>query len=555
VIAALAHLIEGLLPRDNPEQKLVEALGLQHILVEAPAGCGKTEVLATRARALIRAGVVKPPRQLLALTFSNRARENLQARLRRVLGPRYWQAVAVMNFHGFARRLILSHGEVEDLDPATHLPQRGWLKQARIDVGIDWAIAERVDRNLRAAKRAGASDAEVISHLERLGDADALRYELHLRAEARLDYDDLLRYADRILAHPEVAHLYACRFVAVLVDEVQDLTLQQLRMATAICPNALTAVGDLAQGIYAFAGAEPEDVLAEVRALRPARVRLRLSYRSAPRILDAVNVVARLQGDADLECADPGAWETPGEVRMLTAEHYSEEAEILTTALSRVLDDEQPMSIGVITRRGSRADELRSALEGRGVDFEDWRDSTHNRKVVHLLRRKLKAALDSASDPEDQLTALGSYCREDCPPEDVELLDDLADALATAATALSGGMALDDWVRRCREAPPRDQPVAPGIHLLTAHSGKGQQFDWVVALGLEEGILPDFREVRKASSEALAEELRVLHVMVSRAKSRLTLTRVRKKYNSGRWWTEEPSRWWEPFGTVVTHTD
>lgn len=553
MISALAQLLAEAQHAPNPEQKLVESLGLQTVLVEAPAGCGKTEVLAMRARALVAARVVVPPRQLLALTFSNRARDNLQARLRRVLGPRYWTSVSVANFHGFASRLILSHGEVEGLDPKeVVLPQRGWLRQARISLGIDWRISDRVDRHLRAAKTGGASDEEVLAYLEETGDRHALGYEQHLRAESRLDYDDLLRYAGRILAHKAIARLYGCRFPGVLVDEVQDLTLQQLGIATAIAPDGLTAVGDMAQGIYTFAGAQPDAVLGEIESLGPARVQLRLSYRSAPRILAAVNVAARLQGHVELECADPSAWETAGEVTMLVSDNVSEEADRLVAVMTQALETNEELTIGVITRRGTRADQLRTSLEAGGADFEDWRDAAHNRQVVRLLRRKVKSAIAASDDPSEQIRALRAFCRQECTPEDGELLDDLDDALATATEAIEAGIELQEWVMRCREVPPRDAPVGPGIHLLTAHSGKGQQFDWVVALGLEEGVLPDFREVEKGTKAALDEELRVLHVMISRARTNLTLTRVRKRYNSGRWWDEPQSRWWSDLETACT---
>lgn len=548
MISALAEFLDEVQHASNPEQKLVETLGLQAVLVQAPAGCGKTEILAKRARALVAARVIIPPRQLLALTFSNRARDNLQARLRDVLGPRYWVSVSVTNFHGFASRLILSHGEVEGLDPdEVVFPQRGWLKQARMSLGIDWQISDRVDQHLRAAKSGGASDEEVLAYLEHTDDREALEYERHLRTESRLDYDDLLRYASRILAHNDIAHLYACRFPGVLVDEVQDLTLQQLGMATAIAPGGFTAVGDLAQGIYTFAGAEPDEVLARIDSFGPARIQLRLSYRSAPRILAAVNVVARLQGQVELECADPTAWNTDGEVEMLSFDTAADEGDRLVAAMTRSLATNQKLTIGVITRRGTRADQLRESLEAVGVDFEDWRDAAHNRQIVRLLRRKLKPALAASDDPKEQIRALSALCRQELTPEDGELLDDLEDALATATEAVDAGEELQEWVKRCREVPPRDAPVGPGIHLLTAHSGKGQQFDWVVALGLEEDVLPDFREVRKGTKAAIDEELRVLHVMVSRARTHLTLTRVRQRFNSGRWWDVHASRWWSDF--------
>lgn len=554
MIQGLARFVEDVNSHENPEQELVRCLGLQTVLVLAPAGCGKTEVLATRAKTLVDNGWAAPPRQLLALTFSNRAKENLQSRLRHVMGVRYWERVVVTNFHGFARRLIIAHGGVEALDPGADLPQRGWLLQAKRDLGIGWDIRDRVERNLRTAKRDGASDDEVMDHLRAVGDREAIRYEEHLRRENRLDYDDLLRHADRILSHEEVARLYQCRFSGVLIDEVQDLTLQQLRFATTIAPLALTAVGDLAQGIYAFAGAEPSAVLEAIERLQPAQIRLRLSYRSAPRVLDAVNAVAALQGVDPLECADPTAWPDPGHVVMVASDDYRDEAARIVPRLQSLANRFPEASLGVIVRIGTRADAMRAALERAGIDFEDWRDMTHNRRVVRLMRRHLSHAMSSSDDPHDQLRALIAECRSDCPPEDPELLDDLLEASAAGAAVLDSGGRLDQWVKSCRSAPATGTPVARGIHLLTAHSGKGQQFDWVVALGLEEDLLPYFLAVRKGTPEALSEELRVLHVMISRAKAGLFITHVRKRFNAGGSWPVKPSRWWAALQPTATET-
>jgi DNA helicase II / ATP-dependent DNA helicase PcrA len=68
-------------------------------------------------------------------------------------------------------------------------------------------------------------------------------------------------------------------------------------------------------------------------------------------------------------------------------------------------------------------------------------------------------------------------------------------------------------------------PVAPWLHVLTAHKGKGQEFDWVFVIGLEEGVIPDFRT---KDQEQFDEELRILHVMVSRARYGLVFSSIRR---------------------------
>src|SRR5688572_4260558 len=96
--------------RSNPEQERLVALPATNILVIAPAGCGKTEALAQRAKALIDRGEVKAPRKVLAVTFSNKARDNLASRMRKWIGPLWYRRVEVVNLHKLAARIVRAHG-------------------------------------------------------------------------------------------------------------------------------------------------------------------------------------------------------------------------------------------------------------------------------------------------------------------------------------------------------------------------------------------------------------------------------------------------------------
>src|SRR5205823_2115012 len=97
-------------------------------------------------------------------------------------------------------------------------------------------------------------------------------------------------------------------------------------------------------------------------------------------------------------------------------------------------------------------------------------------------------------------------------PADIDTLDQVSDAFDQIAQA-QGSADVHAALRQFRAVS--DDVVGPGVHLLNAHTGKGQQFDWVVVCGLEDGHVPDFRCQTAAE---LAEEQRVLLVMLSRAR-------------------------------------
>ena len=95
----------------------------------------------------------------------------------------------------------------------------------------------------------------------------------------------------------------------------------------------------------------------------------------------------------------------------------------------------------------------------------------------------------------------------------------------------------------------RDQYQLLGVHLLNAHIGKGQQFDWVFVPGVEENHLPDKRNTSPAQ---LAEEYRVLLVMLSRARHGIVLTRSRTRKGSHGSYTVARSRWWDSLAATAT---
>lgn len=535
----------------SEHQERLAELGLVDVLVIAPAGYGKTQALATRAAVVCDRGDVSPPRKVLAVTFSNKAKENLASRMRAVIGPGWQERVTVTNFHGIAARLLRAHGDQIGVARDVVFPEKAWLGRARTSLGITYKNSEPFDAALRRAKRDPLDDDAVMERLTELGHPEAIEFEQRLRDESRLDYDDLLRHAARLLAIPDVARLYRAHFGMVMVDEVQDLTMMQLEMVQALGGDHVTYAGDPAQGIYSFAGAQPDAVFAAIQARDPEVIEFDESYRSSPAVLDAVNVLADQLGSTRLRCADPDRWPDQGHVVMLKRPTTSEEANALADAVERILARHEGASIGVVVRRQTRLTDFKQILADRELNFEDWGAPTHVPKVVELLKRFVRQATAADVPASDQLDLLEVTCRAQLEESDAAGLDEVNAACDALRALVDGGLTLEDAVATCRSAPATDKPVAPGLHLLTGHVGKGQEFDWVVVLGLEDGQIPDFRA---EEAEALAEELRVLHVIVSRARYGLVLTYAASTTNSYGSWSTEPCRWLPLLEGVATAT-
>lgn len=529
----------------SEEQHAAATSEKDHLLIVAPPGCGKTEVLAHRAAHQI--DLLKPNQRVLALTFTKRARANLEERLRSVLGQtKARRQVVVRNFHGFATQVVLAHGRtiglrMDDLG----MPKTSTMRRAMEAAGGGDAVYD-AERLLAEIKRLPLSDAEVLEAIDQRGRSEsallAAKVERSRQDANQLHYDDLLRHAQRLLRIPAVARLYQEHFGAVLVDEFQDLSLQQFDISILSCADRRTFAGDPHQGIYSWAGAEPAEVEAKVRRMCGDPIMLRASYRSSPLVLEAVNSISeQVEPGSSLVSAKPEEWNDEGCSAALVLQDQAVEAALAVRLATSIHDTEPEASIGIITRAGWRRNYIDDAFDKQtSVPVRRWGLAIEDPATVALIQATVSGLPRGATVNDARLAALDTL-----DPSDVdarELIDDAFEALGqTGATTARSA------VRSIRQTDPQ-QVVGPGVHLLNAHTGKGQQFDWTLVVGLEEGHVPGSRN---RCGDALDEEQRVLLVMLSRARHGLIVTRVRTRdgqygnrpVNKSRWWAALKTRY------------
>lgn len=523
----------------TPAQASIRDASAPDLLVVAPAGCGKTEALALRVQGLLARGDVASPRKVLVTTFSNRARDNIRERMQHYLpAASLRDRVTVTNFHGLASRLIRSHGNVVGLAPDVLLPDSDWAKQRCRELKFDYPTTQAVLTNLREAKQEARTDTDVELYLMAPGREAALAIERERVAQNRLTYDDLPRFADLILAAPQVAALYRAHFGAVIVDEFQDLTPQQLRIVNAIGFKRTTFAGDLAQGIYGFAGAQPSQIDAAVRAECSEVVEFTESHRSAPAVLEMVNSLIPLTSGTRLTSANPSSWPHGGVAAGVASKTAADEAAWLVDVTGKIIERAPNHRVGVIASSGPRRRFADEAFSQSGVAAFRWDDGVLDTETAQTVRNLLRGinlvGYKSAPDPVAFLRAAANF-------EGVlEGRDSLRDALDWVCDLLNEGTSPDDIRSRIRVGDGTTLISEPGVHLLTGHTGKGQQFDWVFVVGLEDGTVPFFSST---TEDELAEDARVLAVMMSRARHGVILSYAESVPDSyGKPWAKKPSR-------------
>lgn len=528
----------------TPSQIKIRDHTARDLLVVAPAGCGKTEALALRVEGLVRRGDVELPRKILVLTFSNRAKDNIRDRLRAYLGVRQLRDhVTVTNFHGLSARIFKAHANVIGLDPSMKLPESDWVREECNRKGLKYVVAKRAQDALRLAKLEPRTDRDIDDYLVKKDEIHALKIERARVADARLTYDDLPRVAELILADNRVAELYREHFGAVIVDEFQDLTPQQLRIVNRIGYKRTTFAGDLAQGIYGFTGAKPIEIHRRIAEECSETITFSESHRSSPAVLAAVNSLIPLTNGTRLVAADETSW--PGGGLFAAASFPSAEAEATWVAgLAERLASKVPNHrIGIMARTQKRRKFVEDALDVKGVDYMRWDDGVLDTETARAMRSMLgHFNLSAYNQAKNKI----SFLRESSGLEEIadsSTRQSLVEALGWCYELLRDGFSPEKILTRIKVGNNDTLVTKSGVHVLNGHLGKGQQFDWAMIVGAEDGSIP--LHLAK-TDESKDEEARILSVMISRARHGAFITYAKEvEINPGRRKEQERSPYFE----------
>ena len=377
-------------------------------MVLAGAGTGKTRVLVQRIARLVETGA--EPWGLLAVTFTNKAAQEMRHRLRELMGPAA-DAMWIGTFHSTCARLLRRWGSFVGLRKGFVIFDDGdqiklverLLKEASFDEQVSArTILSRFDR----AKNRGEDPRELKTGLfDDVVEKIYPQYEAQLAKENAVDFNDLLLKVRALFEVEDARRHLVVRFRHVLVDEFQDTNLVQydlVRRFSAATRN-LTVVGDDDQSIYAWRGAEPRNLLDFDRDFPDARViKLEQNYRSTQTILDAANGVIRKNRDRHVK----SLWTDKGHgdpVEVYTAGDERGEAYYIAQSIRRALDDGpcSPTDVAILYRTNAQSrvleEHLRAArVPAKVVGAVSFFERKEVKDVIGYLRLLANPAADSA---------------------------------------------------------------------------------------------------------------------------------------------------------------
>ena len=374
------------------------------MLVLAGPGSGKTTVLLCRISRLLERGLAKP-QEILALTFSKAAAEEMKSRFENLNGA---SGVSFGTFHSIFFRILRSRygWNVEQIFQEEE--RRNILRNS-IEAE-KWDIPDLEEYISQFFSQLSLMNSELeqpnrftptgmpVEEFRKLYRA----YEGYKERHEKLDFDDMLTQCYQLLREDAAVREYWQRkYKFILVDEFQDVNQAQFACLQILAEKHqnLFVVGDDDQSIYAFRGARP-DFLLHFPTLYPAakKVTLNTNYRSTERI---VNLAERVIGNNEVRFVKnmKGIGEAGDKVTFFLAEDAAKEAAHIAEKIGRLLDEGMPLTeIAVIYRTNLQGGAFARELYKRGIPY-DLRDNSGN-VYEHWVAKDLLAYLLLAENEE-----------------------------------------------------------------------------------------------------------------------------------------------------------
>jgi len=584
----------------NAEQQAAVLCTDTPLIIVAGPGTGKTRTLTYRIAYLITAQGVAPE-TILAITFTNKAAEEMAQRLTGLLGAATAGRITIKTFHAFGALLLHEASEQIGLSPTFGIcseedrlalfkqvvPALSEKEAQQTLAQISVAKNQLVAHDAPASRELTPDTANFALHYQ--------QYEAALRQNQLVDFDDLLFLTVKLLeTQPAVLQRVQTRFRWISVDEYQDINLAQyrlLRLLTAAGAN-LCAIGDPDQAIYGFRGADRHYFLTFQQDFPGAKVlHLSQNYRSTQLILDASNQVITKSADRTaLKIWSDFLDQTKLDIHAAPTDKA--EAEYVVHQIEQMVGGTSYFSLdsgrvagtdgairsfadfAVLYRLGAQSRLLMEAFDRSGIPYQVVGQTP---LVEYKEIRELLAYLVLVQNPDAPFYQKVLFQPDISKKQQASIRQFLPTLQAAGATATMTQLIehvqqfrmntlaqkFDDKQTErihkltLRAAPFANHlanfleaillqnetddydPRADRVTLMTLHAAKGLEFPVVFMVGCEESLLPYTMPSKITDVE---EERRLFYVGMTRAQRKLVLAHAKTRFLFGQWMQNETSR-------------
>jgi DNA helicase II / ATP-dependent DNA helicase PcrA len=548
------------------------------LLILAGAGSGKTRVLTHRVAYLICEKNI-PPENILLLTFTNKAAEEMLKRVGSLLKSQNSKLKTNLpmggTFHSYCVKVLRKYALAANIDPNFVIfdtaDQLDTIKQAMSNLAIDvkstkpgsvlGVISSAKNDLIGAEEYASFARGTFQQNVARI----YMNYQQLLNKYKALDFDDLLVHTAKMFQKDqEVLQKLQNQFQYVLVDEYQDTNKPQYLITKMLAKehHHLTVVGDAAQAIYSWRGADYRNLLYLKQDFPDLEtINLEQNYRSSQTILDgAYHVISRNKNHPILKL-----WtekDSGDKITIYQAESESDEA---TFVISHLTQDFRNYAVLYRTNAQSRVFEeaflhagISYTLVG-GVRFyerKEVKDVLSYLKILvnpadeisfkragkngkgrlnKLLTSELSILDKNTLEILDEVLRITGYLELYNPEdeEDAARLENIKELRSVAQEYPQLHDFLENITLTERESKRAGEREGErgSVTLMTLHAAKGLEFKTVFLVGMEEGLFPHSRTLM--DPEEMEEERRLCYVGITRAMQKLYLTYARKRLYFG----------------------
>ncbi len=577
----------------NPVQAEAAQIKDGPILILAGAGSGKTKTLTHRIAFLIKRHHISPG-AILAVTFTNKAAEEMQTRINQLLSltsPLPWMGT----FHSVCVKILrreLNHASLPFTANFSIWDTQDQLQaikkiMKKMEFDPKKFNPRAISAYISSAKNEMTASGEMKKYIEGYFQENANlifeQYELMLREHNALDFDDLLlKTVELFTAHPEILTRYQNLFQYILVDEYQDTNEIQYQLVKKLAElhKNLCVIGDDWQSVYQFRGANFRNILNFEKDYPDAQVfKLEQNYRSTKKILEAGQKVI----EKNLFRTDKKLWTGNPDGALITLARLSDEKEEAIFIINEIQDLSHlglgPHNMVILYRTHAQSRALEEEFIKVGLPYQiiggvSFYERSEVKDILAYLRLlanpqdRLSLERIAGRPPRgigpktlaqngtkldlflDKIAQIRAVTKDKAPFEIIDLVikktgykDWLLDGtiegearwenikeLKSVATEFAN---LNEFLEKTALYQSTDKlDTEPKLKLMTFHTAKGLEFPVVFMIGMEEGLFPHSRSLLEP--QEIEEERRLCYVGITRAKERLYLTHTdfRKIYGS-----------------------
>ncbi len=384
--------MENILDNLNREQREAVQTVKGPLLVLAGAGSGKTKLLTSRIAYLIQNGV--RPRNILAVTFTNKAAREMKERLGNILGENTVKYMWVGTFHGICGRMLREHIDDYSFQSGKRLDKNftiydetdsnAVIKKAIKKLNLDDKVYQpKLVKSIISNAKNKMQDAYTFATFARDFKSQKIaqiyeEYENSLNNNNAIDFDDMLLLTVKLLEqNPQVRKEYFDRFQHILVDEYQDTNQAQYRLVNMLYTNlqadvpeerSLCVVGDVDQSIYSWRGADYTIILNFQKDFKNTKlIKLEQNYRSTANILNVANAII----ENNTERVDKVLYSQKGDGEKIDYFEAQDEADEANFIASKIKQDSggDYNRYAILYRTNSQSRALEEACMAAGIPY------------------------------------------------------------------------------------------------------------------------------------------------------------------------------------------